>query len=86
MFEALMLVFFGAAWPISIARALRVRAVGSKSLMFVVMNAAGYIAGIVHKLQHSHDWVLWLYFANLLMVAIDAGLYVRNKRFVESSK
>jgi hypothetical protein len=83
MFEALMLLCFGAAWPISIVKSLRVRAVGSKSLPFLLIVAVGYAAGIAHKLTHSHDNVLWLYVLNLAMVLVDTGLYMRNKRACE---
>ncbi len=76
-FEIVMLVCFGASWPISIAKALRTRQVAGKSPLFLVIVIAGYLSGIVHKALHSPDWVTLLYFLNLVMVSIDLALYVR---------
>ena len=46
----LMLVCFGLAWPFSIAKSLRTRQVGSKSLVFLVVVFVGYVAGVLHKI------------------------------------
>lgn len=40
----------------------------------------GYIAGIANKLINSYDVVVYLYILNLLMVSIDAILWIRNKK------
>ncbi len=80
IFEALMLICFGAAWPLSIYRSWRSRATAGKSVFFLYVVFAGYISGIIHKLLHSRDLVIWLYIANGIMVAIDIFLYHRNRR------
>jgi len=77
IFEALMLVCFGASWPISIAKALRTKVVEGKSPLFMAVIAIGYMSGIVHKVLFSFDWVILLYALNMTMVAIDLGLYYR---------
>jgi hypothetical protein len=81
-----MLVCFGASWPISILKALRTRQVAGKSPLFLAIVIAGYASGIVHKVLYSRNWVVLLYIANLVMVAIDLALYVRfSKRALDSS-
>jgi hypothetical protein len=80
VFEALMLLCFGASWPFSIYKSWKTREVGSKSLVFLVLVLVGYAAGITHKLLYSPDLVLSLYILNFLMVATDIALYVRNTR------
>lgn len=77
-FEALMLVCFGAAWPASIYKSYVSRSIAGKSLWFMIIVEIGYLAGMIHKLLYSFDLVIWLYLLNLLMVAIDIGLYARN--------
>lgn len=78
VFEAIMLICFGAAWPFSIYQSLKTRSNGGKSAVFLYIVLAGYAAGIVHKLQFDFDVVIWLYAANAVMVIIDIGLFHRN--------
>jgi hypothetical protein len=80
VFEVIMLVCFGAAWPVSISKSLKTRSNGGKSLVFLLIVIVGYIAGIVNKLLYKPDFVVWLYALNVTMVAIDAALWIRNRR------
>lgn len=80
VFEIIMLLCFGAAWPVSIAKSLRTRSNGGKSLVFLLIIIVGYAAGIANKLLYKPDFVVWLYALNVTMVAIDAGLWIRNRR------
>jgi len=80
IFEAIMLLCFGAAWPVSIARSWKSRSTGGKSLAFSLIVIVGYISGIVNKLVGKPDIVTWLYVLNLTMVSIDAALWVRNRK------
>ncbi len=79
IFEILMLVCFGAAWPVSIYKSLKTRQVAGKSLPFLVIILVGYVAGVLHKLLVSYDLVIFLYLLNALMVAADIVLYLRNR-------
>ena len=81
VFEIAMLVCFGAAWPVSIYKSLKTRAVAGKSLPFLVIILVGYGAGILHKLVYRFDIVIYLYGLNALMVATDIALYLRNRRY-----
>ncbi|MCF7955558.1 MAG: hypothetical protein K9M75_07140 [Phycisphaerae bacterium] len=80
IFEIIMLICFGAAWPASLYRSWVSRATAGKSLLFLLIVEAGYIAGIFHKFLHSRDIVIYLYILNAVMVLADIMLYVRNRR------
>ncbi len=84
-FEIVMLVCFGSAWPFSIHKSWTTRRVGSKSVVFLFALFVGYIAGILHKIFFLYDFVIVLYAVNGTMVAIDIGLYFRN-RYLEISE
>jgi hypothetical protein len=77
VFEAIMLICFGLSWPVSIAKSLRTKVVSGKSPAFMAIVCVGYMSGIVHKTYYSKDWIIILYAANMIMVAIDLVLYYR---------
>jgi lipopolysaccharide export LptBFGC system permease protein LptF len=79
-FEIIMLVCFGAAWPFSIYRSYKSKNTKGKSLFFLIIVFVGYGSGIVHKVFYNYDYVIFLYILNFIMVGIDIGLYLRNKR------
>ena len=79
IFEAIMLLCFGAAWPASILKSFKSKSTKGKSLLFLVILILGYISGIIHKILNSRDVVLYLYILNLCMVSIDTALYIRNR-------
>ena len=80
IYELIMLVCFGAAWPFSIYRSYKSGSVAGKSLPFLVIVMVGYVSGIIHKLTHNMDVVLYAYILNLVMVLLDTLLYLKNKR------
>ena len=80
IFEIIMLVCFGAAWPASIYRSYVSRATAGKSLLFLLIVEVGYVAGIFHKVLNSRDLVIYLYILNGIMVFADILLYWRNRR------
>lgn len=88
VFEIIMIVSFGASWPINVIKSYRSCTVKGKSLAFLLLIFFGYIAGIVSKLINatymeniSSKWyVLFFYVLNLLMVGADLMLYIRNRR------
>jgi hypothetical protein len=80
VFEIIMLLCFGAAWPVSISKSLKTKSNGGKSLVFLLIIIVGYCAGITHKLLYKPDFVVWLYALNATMVSIDAALWIRNRR------
>lgn len=81
IFEAVMLICFGVAWPVSIYKSWTSRTCAGKSVIFLYIVLLGYAAGITHKLLYNFDWVIALYILNGLMVLIDILLYYRNLKF-----
>ena len=79
IFEIVMLLCFGAAWPVSIYKSYTSRTTAGKSVTFLFIVLIGYIAGIFHKVFNNLDFVIWLYIMNAAMVSIDILLYMRNK-------
>ena len=80
IFEIIMLVCFGAAWPVSIVKSIRTKSTGGKSLFFLIIIVVGYAAGIAHKLIYKPDFVVWLYVLNTVMVLCDMAVWIRNRR------
>jgi hypothetical protein len=81
IFEIIMLLCFGAAWPFSIYKSVKTRQTGSKSLPFLLIVLAGYAAGILHKVFTKMDMVIIMYALNLVMVLVDTLLYMRNRKW-----
>ncbi len=54
--------------------------------MFMVIILVGYIFGILHKIIHSFDIVIYAYIFNFIMVGVDIGLYFRNRTFEKAQK
>ena len=80
IFEIIMLVCFGMAWPFSIYKSYTSRDTRGKSVAFLFVIIIGYIAGIINKMLYSRDPVVYLYLLNLIMVSTDIALYYRNKK------
>jgi hypothetical protein len=85
IFEVMMLICFGAAWPFSIARSWKSRSTAGKSIIFLWIVLAGYVSGIIHKLLYNRDAVIVLYTLNSILVLIDIALYYRNRRLTFSA-
>jgi len=86
IFEAMMLICFGAAWPSSIYKSYVSRTSKGKSLIFLVIVLAGYVSGILNKVYYNYDAVIYLYIVNALLVIIDIALYFRNVRLDHKSE
>lgn len=85
LFEVIMLICFGAAWPLSIYKSYTSRSTEGKSVSFLIVILIGYVAGILHKILNQYDPVVYLYLLNLIMVAADLLIYLRNSRISTSS-
>lgn len=76
-----MLVCFGISWPFNIAKSLRSRTAKGKSVAFELLIIAGYLCGMVGKLILGNlSYVVFFYIADILMVAADLVLTLRNRR------
>ena len=88
LFEILMIVSFGASWPLNVLKSYKARTTKGKSLAFLLLIFFGYIAGITSKLineaymaQIGQKWyVLFFYVLNFIMVGADLIMYARNKK------
>ena len=88
IFEVIMIVSFGASWPLNVIKSYKARTTKGKSLAFLCLIFFGYIAGILSKFLNeaymasiSTKWyVLFFYILNLIMVGVDLCLYVRNRK------
>lgn len=86
--EIVMIVSFGASWPMNVIKSYKARTAKGKSLGFLCLIFFGYIAGIASKLVNeaymaafSEKWyVLFFYILNIIMVGADLILYFRNKK------
>jgi hypothetical protein len=78
IFEIVMLLCFGLAWPLSIYKSYKSRTTKGKSLFFLYVVLAGYIAGVLHKVFYHMDGVIVFYVINLLLVIADTILFYRN--------
>ena len=79
--EAGMLVCFGISWPFNIAKSLRSRTAKGKSVAFELLIIAGYLCGLAGKfLSGNVTYVVVFYIVDILMVATDLVLTLRNRR------
>lgn len=84
--EVIMIVSFGASWPLNVIKSYKARTTKGKSLGFLCLIFLGYVAGISSKILNesymasfSSKWyVLFFYVLNLLMVGADLCIYFRN--------
>lgn len=79
IYEIIMLICFGAAWPFSIYKSLKSKSTKGKSSLFMLVLIIGYIFGILNKLLVRYDYVIYLYIINTIMVSIDLILFYKNR-------
>ncbi|MBW9156018.1 hypothetical protein G9F71_015085 [Clostridium sp. FP2] len=78
VFEIIMLLCFGVAWPFSIYKSYKSKSVEGKSVIFLIVVIIGYASGILHKIFYNYDKVIYLYATNMTMASIDFMLYINN--------
>ena len=83
IFEAGMLICFGASWPFAVYRTWKSKSSHAKSFVFLWLVFIGYLCGIAHKLLYSRDFVVALYVFNGLMVTADIALSYRYRKPAE---
>lgn len=94
LLEIIMIVSFGASWPLNVIKSYKARTAKGKSLAFLLLIFFGYIAGISSKLinpvymsQFAEKWyVLFFYVLNFIMVGADILMYIRNKKLDKNSQ
>ena len=86
--EIIMILSFGASWPMNVIKSYKVHTAKGKSVAFLCLIIIGYIAGIASKFTNeaymaafAQKWyVLVFYFINITLVSVDLCLYFRNRR------
>ena len=86
--EIIMIVSFGASWPMNVMKSYKARTAKGKSVAFLGLILFGYVAGITSKLVNeaymatfAQKWyVLFFYVLNFIMVSADLAMYIRNTR------
>ena len=94
LLEIIMIVSFGASWPMNVIKSYKARTTKGKSLWFLLLIIFGYIAGIASKFLNdaymasiAEKWyVLFFYVLNLVMVSADLALYIRNYRLEQKEE
>lgn len=94
IFEMIMIIGFGASWPLNVIKSYKARTAKGKSLGFLCLILLGYVAGITGKFMNeeymgslSSNWyVLFFYFLNFIVVFIDFLLYFRNRKLDKKAK
>lgn len=88
LLETLMLICFGAAWPLSILKSWRARTARGKSLGFLMVILLGYTAGIakVYLVDGIQGFLLIPYSINFILVGTETVLYFRNTRLDRQSE
>ncbi len=87
LLEIIMIVSFGASWPMNVIKSYKTRTAKGKSVAFLYLILFGYVAGITSKFVNpvymasfSEKWyVLFFYVLNFVMVFTDLMLYYRNR-------
>ncbi len=80
IYEVLMIVCFGFAWPINLYNSIKSKSTKGKNLLFLGMIILAYFFGIMHKLTYSRDAAIWFYLLNTSMVVADVVTYFINRR------
>ncbi len=85
-FEALMLICFGASWPVAVIKAVKARTAKGVSLASSCLILTGYLFGIIYKLGTGNiSYVLIFYFFNFSIVLTHILVIIRNIRLDHQS-
>ena len=77
--EAAMLICFGLSWPLNAYKGYNAQTAAGTSWQFIALITIGYLAGIAAKFASGQlNWVLAVYFLNLVFLAVNWWVYFRN--------
>ena len=92
IFEAAMVICFGASWPLNLYKSVKSKTAKGKSLLFEVLIAIGYVCGIVGKiysytvLDAPVTYPFVFYILNLVMVTADIVLTLHNRKLDKAAE
>ena len=79
--EAVMLICFGLSWPMNAYKNYKAGTAAGTSWQFILLITLGYVAGIAAKFVSGMiNWVLIVYFINVVCIAANWLVYFRNRR------
>jgi hypothetical protein len=80
--EAVMIICFGLAWPVSVYKSYVSKSTKGKSFLFLLIVLAGYAAGLIHVVLDypGFSYLTVLYLLNTFMIFIDLLLFLRNRK------
>lgn len=82
--EAAMLVCFGLSWPMNAYKNYKAGTAVGTSWQFIALITLGYAAGIAAKFAAGTlNWVLVVYFVNVVCIGANWLVYFRNRRLDE---
>ena len=85
LLEVIMLVCFGASWPINLSKAVKAGTAKGTSLPFFLLIEFGYLCGIMAKIISGNiTYVIAFYVLNILVVGANVVVYFRNRRLDEA--
>lgn len=79
IFEIIMLLCFGAAWPFSIYKMLKTKSSNGKSILFLAIILIGYFSGLLFEFFGERNAVMFLYVLNMCMVSTDFILTIKYR-------
>ncbi len=79
IFEAIMLICFGCAWPFSIYKTWKTKSSSGKSIFFISIIFIGYVSGILFEALGELNDVIYLYILNFVMVFADLVLSLKYR-------
>ena len=81
-----MLICFGLSWPINAWKNYKAETAAGTSWQFIGLITFGYIAGIAAKFVAGNvNWVLIVYFLNMVCLGFNWAIYFRNRRLDKES-
>ena len=81
LLEIIMLLCFGASWPINLSKAWKAGTAKGVSLPFFLLIEFGYLCGILAKvISHNVTYVLFFYFLNVFVVVLNIVVYFRTRK------
>ena len=89
IFEALMLIGFGLAWPFNICKSIKSKTAAGKSFSFMITIEIAYLCGIAHKVFYSFDAVIricCLCAATVNLIKPKPHLPLKNKIMTKENK
>ena len=80
LFEAGMLICFGASWPLNAYKSWKARTAKGNNWQFFALVITGYLLGTASHLvvDPQFTWIIIVYLINIAFLFLNIGVYIRN--------